>query len=58
MIYRDNKATGNLRLRHLGDPPKEVWDADGVLLVRRGFPGEPMTDTRMDSSYDDEDLPF
>lgn len=35
MVYRDAAAPGNLRLLQLGDPPKEIWDADGVLLVRR-----------------------
>ena len=35
MVYRDSTASGNLRVHQLGDPPKELWDADGVLLVRR-----------------------
>ncbi len=35
MIWRDNGCAGGLALRHLGDPPKEIWDADGVLLVKR-----------------------
>ena len=35
MVYRDSTASGNLRVLQLGDPPKELWDADGVLLVRR-----------------------
>ncbi len=35
MIWRDGTAAGGLALRHLGDPPKDVWDADGVLLVKR-----------------------
>ena len=35
MIWRDSTATGGLVLRHLGDPPKEIRDADGVLLVKR-----------------------
>jgi len=34
MIWRDRVA-GGLALRHLGDPPKEIRDADGVLLVKR-----------------------
>ena len=38
MIHRDVAESGKLALRHLGDPPKEVWDADGVLLVRRAPP--------------------
>ena len=35
MIWRDSTAAGGLALRHLGDPPKDIWDADGVLLVKR-----------------------
>ena len=35
MIWRDLTRAGGLALRHLGDPPKEIWDADGVLLVKR-----------------------
>ena len=35
MIWRDNGSAGGLALRHLGDPPKDIWDADGVLLVKR-----------------------
>ena len=34
MIWRNSKAPGGLNLRHRGDPPKEIYDADGVLLVR------------------------
>ena len=35
MIWRDGTADGGLALRHLGDPPKEIRDADGGLLVKR-----------------------
>ncbi len=35
MMWRDNSACGNLSFRHLGDPPKEIVDADGILLVKR-----------------------
>ncbi len=35
MIWRDRNASGGVALRHLGDPPKEILDADGVLLVKR-----------------------
>lgn len=35
MLWRDRKATGDLRIETLGDPPKEIVDADGVLLVKR-----------------------
>ncbi len=35
MIWRDANQSGGVALRHLGDPPKEIHDADGVLLVKR-----------------------
>ena len=35
MVWRDVHATGNLRIETLGEPPKEIVDADGVLLVKR-----------------------
>lgn len=35
MIWRDSGAVGGMALRHLGDPPKEICEADGVLLVKR-----------------------
>ena len=35
MVWRDVQATGNLRIETLGEPPKEIVDADGVLLVKR-----------------------
>ncbi|WP_397544753.1 type I-E CRISPR-associated endoribonuclease Cas2e [Roseovarius salis] len=35
MVWRDKAATGHLRIETLGDPPKEIVDADGILLVRR-----------------------
>lgn len=35
MVWRDPAATGGLGLRVLGEPPKEIVDADGVLLLRR-----------------------
>ncbi len=35
LMWRDSTASGGLALRHLGDPPKEIRDADGVLLVKR-----------------------
>ena len=35
MMWRDGTASGGLALRHLGDPHKEIRDADGVLLVKR-----------------------
>jgi len=35
MVWRDTKATGNLRIEPLGEPAKAIVDADGVLLVKR-----------------------
>ncbi len=35
LVWRDTKAVGNLCIETLGEPPKEIVDADGVLLVRR-----------------------
>lgn len=35
MVWRDTAATGHLRIETLGEPPKEIVDADGVLLVKR-----------------------
>lgn len=35
LVWRDKNATGNLRIETLGEPPKEIVDADGVLLVKR-----------------------
>ena len=35
MVWRDTQAPGNLRIETLGEPPKEIVDADGVLLVKR-----------------------
>ncbi len=34
-IWRDRTSSGNLNLRHLGDPPKKIVDLDGILLVKR-----------------------
>lgn len=35
MVWRDKAATGELAMEMLGEPPKEIVDADGVLLVKR-----------------------
>lgn len=40
MVHSDTSAPGGLRIYQLGDPPKEIWDADGVLLVRHGSTDE------------------
>ena len=35
LVWRDTSATGHLRIETLGEPPKKILDADGVLLVKR-----------------------
>lgn len=35
MVWRDTKATGNLKIESLGEPAKSIVDADGILLVKR-----------------------
>ena len=35
MIWREPSATGALAMKSLGVPPKEIIDADGILLVKR-----------------------
>ena len=35
MVCRDARAVGNLRIETLGEAPKEIVDAEGVLLVKR-----------------------
>lgn len=35
MVWRDPKTVGALRIETLGTPPKEIVDADGLLLVKR-----------------------
>lgn len=35
MVWRDKAVTGHLRIETLGEPPKEIVDADGILLVKR-----------------------
>ncbi|MBX3598249.1 MAG: type I-E CRISPR-associated endoribonuclease Cas2 [Rhizobiaceae bacterium] len=35
LVWRDTKAVGNLSIATLGEPPKTIVDADGILLVKR-----------------------
>ena len=35
LVWRSTNAVGNLQIETLGEPPKEIVDADGILLVRR-----------------------
>ena len=35
LVWRDTSAVGRLRIETLGEPPKKIVDADGVLLVKR-----------------------
>ena len=36
LAWGDKKAIGSLRIATLAELPKEIVDADGILLVRRG----------------------
>lgn len=36
MIWRDTSAPGGLRVQALGEPPKDLVEHEGSLLVRRG----------------------
>ena len=35
IVWRDKKASGNVRIETIGEPSKEIVDADGVLLLKR-----------------------
>ena len=35
MIYPRNGVPGNVRIETLGEPPKEIVEADGILLLKR-----------------------
>ncbi len=35
LVWRDKSAVGHLRIETLGEPPKKIVDADGILLVKR-----------------------
>ena len=35
MVWRDRTASGNLRIEALGEPSKEIVDADGILILKR-----------------------
>ncbi|KAA3652192.1 MAG: type I-E CRISPR-associated endoribonuclease Cas2 [Proteobacteria bacterium] len=34
LIWRDNNETGGVGLAHLGDPPKELVEMDGMWVAR------------------------
>lgn len=34
MVWRDNNETGGVGLAHLGDPPKELVEMDGMWVAR------------------------
>ena len=40
MVWRDLNAVGGVGLANLGNPPRELFEADGMWLVRRGAPSE------------------
>ncbi|WP_313316094.1 type I-E CRISPR-associated endoribonuclease Cas2e [Pulveribacter sp.] len=35
MVWRDVNATGGVGMAHLGEPPRELVEADGMWIVRR-----------------------
>ena len=35
LVWRDTSAVGHLSIETLGEPPKDIVDADGILLVKR-----------------------
>ncbi len=37
MLWRDTSAPGGLRISSLGQPPKEIVEHEGSLLVRRAL---------------------
>lgn len=38
MVWRDINAAGGVGIAHLGEPPRELVEADGMWLVRRRVP--------------------
>lgn len=38
MVWRDLNAVGGVGIAHLGEPPRELVEADGMWLVRRRVP--------------------
>lgn len=38
MVWRDLNAVGGVGIANLGDPPRELIEADGMWLVRRRAP--------------------
>ena len=38
MVWRDLNAVGGIGIAHLGEPPRELIEADGMWLVRRHVP--------------------
>jgi CRISPR-associated protein Cas2 len=40
MVWRDTSATGGLHIKSLGEPPKDIVEHEGSLLVRRPVRGK------------------
>ncbi|MCB1409248.1 MAG: type I-E CRISPR-associated endoribonuclease Cas2 [Rhodobacteraceae bacterium] len=38
MVWRDLNSVGGVGIKNLGDPPRELIEADGMWLVRRRAP--------------------
>ncbi len=41
LLWRDTSAPGQMSIKQCGEPPKELVDTDGLLLVRRAIKREP-----------------
>ncbi|WP_250529290.1 type I-E CRISPR-associated endoribonuclease Cas2e [Caballeronia sp. ATUFL_F1_KS4A] len=39
MVWRDLDAAGGIGIAHLGEPPRELVDVDGMYVVRRMLAG-------------------
>jgi CRISPR-associated protein Cas2 len=40
MVWRDLNVTGGVGVAHLGTPPRELIEVDGMWLTRRSKPGK------------------
>lgn len=42
MVWRDLAATGGVGLAHLGQPPREIFEIDGMWITRRARTAIPL----------------
>ncbi|MGC3997676.1 MAG: type I-E CRISPR-associated endoribonuclease Cas2e [Anaeromyxobacter sp.] len=45
MTWPDASAPGGQSMMFLGEPPKDFWVMDGLVVVRRELPAEPSTNS-------------